>query len=376
MRAGSARRSARIAAALLPPLLLSLFFLSAAEAWLRWNRFGGDALTQPFDYMAPAWRDVDCFRPGPSGELMTPDCRMRYKGAFIATNGRGLHDREFDTTAPHYRIVVLGDSVSMAAGVERDETYHAVLEKRVNTDLGAPGFVEFENFGRGGRTTAQQISDLEAALRMGPVDAALIALTPGSLWGNLRDASACQDAAGQPAIGDADLRFHERAVRGLNPISNALHWLEAKTGLWAFRVPQDAARRIALSLRTDEKSRERSLAIEARATALFRACAARLHEIAEREGIDLAWVVLWYQPSRHGEILETELRELGEVVLPTPHLLGAFPNREAMVIYPGEVHPNAAVHRAFAEKLRSSLGDLGWFERAADAQQRAAMSRP
>ena len=376
MRGRAARRSARIKAGLLPPLLISLVFLAAVEGWLRWDRFGGDALTHPFAYMAPAWRDVDCFRPGPAGELMTPDCRMRYKGAGITTNGRGLHDREFDTTAPPYRVVVLGDSVSMAAGVEREETYHAVLENQINTDLGTPGFVEFENFGRGGRTTGKQIGDLETALQMGPVDAALLALTPGSLWGNLRDAAACQNAAGLPAIGDADLRFHEQVVRGLNPVSNALHWLEAKTGLWAFHVLQDPARRIALSLRTDKMSRERSLAIEERATALFRACAARLQHIAKREGIDLAWVVLWYQPSRHGEILETELRELGAVVLPTPILTGAFPDREAMVIYPGEVHPNAAVHRAFAGKLHSSLGDLGWFERAEKAQQRAAIRRP
>ena len=84
MRSG---RALHLLALLTPPLVVGLVLLLAAETYLRWQRFGAAALTQPLSYMAPAWRDSDCFPKGPKGELMTPDCSMPYKGVTVQTNG-------------------------------------------------------------------------------------------------------------------------------------------------------------------------------------------------------------------------------------------------------------------------------------------------
>ena len=136
----SGGRWLRALALLAPPVVAGLVLLVSAEAFLRWQRVGADALMRPLDFMAPAWRDTDCFVEGPGGELMTPNCRMRYKGVRVETNAAGLNDRNVDEDRPHYRLLVMGDSVTMAAGVDVRAIYHAVLEDRLNGDLGSPDF--------------------------------------------------------------------------------------------------------------------------------------------------------------------------------------------------------------------------------------------
>ena len=70
-------------------------------------------------------------QPGVRFELK-PNLDQNFKLARLQTNSQGLHDQEYSIQkAPGtYRVVVLGDSQTMASGVSRDENYHALIEAR------------------------------------------------------------------------------------------------------------------------------------------------------------------------------------------------------------------------------------------------------
>lgn len=359
----SSRRGLNLLALLAPPVVVGLALLLASESFLRWQRFGVDGLTQPLLYMAPAWRDTDCFEKGPNQELMTPNCRMQYKGVAVETNSAGLNDREVDESRPHYRVVLLGDSVSMAAGVAPRDIYHAVLEERLNSDLGSPGFVEIYNYGRGGRSTVDEVADFQAALARWPLDAALVAVTPGNIWANLLNPTSCELDAPDQTLSDAQLQFYSKRVKGENFISNVLIVAERTTGLWSFHVPRDFFRSITQRLNTSDQDGDRIAALEDLAVAKFVSCSRRMRQIADEAGVQLAWIVLWYVPNRHAEIVRHELDQLGEPVTTTMGVHKQYASTEEMIIYPREVHPNAAVHRSFADELRPWLGEIGWIER-------------
>jgi len=352
-----------------PPVLVALLLLLSAEAFLRVQRFGSPALLQPLQFMAPGWRETDCFQTGPNGELMTPDCVTRYKGVDVATNSAGLNDREVDESGSHFRVVVLGDSVTMAAGVEARAIYHARLEDELNDELGSSDFVEFYNYGRGGRTTLDQLTDLQDAATRWDLDAALVAVTPGNVWANLLDPASCDPSSPDPILDAEQLRFHASRVQAENPISKLLAVGERVTGLWIFHVPRDFFRSLTKRLNSEPGDGQRLAALEGLAIEKFRRCAERMRALAEAASIDLAWVVLWYRPDRRAEIVRRELEALGEPVATMTGISQNYSSIEEMTIYANEVHPNAAVNADFARELRSWLGEQGWIAKIEGAKR-------
>jgi hypothetical protein len=288
---------------------------------------------------------------------------MPYKGASIVTNSAGLNDREVDESQPHFRIAMLGDSVTMAAGIEPREIYHAVLEERLNRELGSPGFVELYNHGRGGRSTVVEVTDLEAALERWPLDAALVAVTPGNIWANLLNPKSCLAGAPDEALSEAELAFYDQRVKGTNLASRIFHVAERETGLWAFNLPRDFFRSLTQRLVSSPDDGDRIAKLEARAVEKFRSCARRMRSVADAASVDLAWIVLWYRPDRHAERVRHELKQLGETVTTTMGVHEQFGSTDEMIIYPTEVHPNAAVNRSFVAELHPWLRQIGWLEK-------------
>ncbi|HQQ62315.1 MAG TPA: hypothetical protein PLF22_01940 [Pseudomonadales bacterium] len=89
---------------------------------------------------------------------LLPNLDTTFKMAHLHTNSYGLADQEYPLAKPHntYRIAVLGDSYSMASGVDTDKSYHALLEDWMNRqDEAHPDdhsrvHYEFINFAVGG----------------------------------------------------------------------------------------------------------------------------------------------------------------------------------------------------------------------------------
>ena len=119
--------------------------------------------------------------PGVRFELK-PNLDQDFKLARLQTNSEGLHDREYalEKAPGTFRVVVLGDSQSMASGVNRDENYHAVIESRIDPRALGYDRIEFINFAVGASTPGDYRDVLEhRALAYSP-DLVLVGFTPGN----------------------------------------------------------------------------------------------------------------------------------------------------------------------------------------------------
>jgi len=86
-------------------------------------------------------------------------------GARFRTNGWGMRGKEYTRVKPSrtYRIAALGDSWLLGAGVADDQTFAALLEKRLNRELSPDTGLHYEilNFGVGGYSPMQRLLALE-----------------------------------------------------------------------------------------------------------------------------------------------------------------------------------------------------------------------
>lgn len=105
---------------------------------------------------------------------LKPNLDVSFKLAHLTTNSHGLADREYPLHKPvgTYRIAVLGDSYSMASGVDTDKNYHALLEKQLSASTGRP--YEFINFAVGGFGLERYNATLEHKVPAWQPDAILL----------------------------------------------------------------------------------------------------------------------------------------------------------------------------------------------------------
>ena len=89
-------------------------------------------------------------------------------GVRVTTNQFGLRGGATTLRKPEktYRILVVGDSLTMGWGVEQDQTFSAVLERRMNAEPphGFPASVRYEvlNLGVGNYNTVQEVTLLRS----------------------------------------------------------------------------------------------------------------------------------------------------------------------------------------------------------------------
>jgi hypothetical protein len=83
---------------------------------------------------------------------LLPEKAGRFVGAMVRTNRWGMRDIDYRMEPPPgvYRIALLGASIAMGSGVEMEDSFEAVLERRLNAER--PGGLRFEilNFGVAG----------------------------------------------------------------------------------------------------------------------------------------------------------------------------------------------------------------------------------
>ena len=107
---------------------------------------------------------------------LKPDLNMSFKMAHLTTNHAGLADHEYSQQKPAntFRFAVLGDSYSMASGVDTDKSYHALIEKQLNKQATAERSIEFINFAVGGFGLERYNATLEHKVSQWQPDALLI----------------------------------------------------------------------------------------------------------------------------------------------------------------------------------------------------------
>jgi hypothetical protein len=104
-------------------------------------------------------------------------------GGYVSVNSDGLRDREHAVKKPTntLRIAVLGDSFTEAMQVNREETFWAILEKKLQSCPNLRGRnVEVIDFGTSGFGTTQELLTLEHRVWKYSPDIILLAFTSGN----------------------------------------------------------------------------------------------------------------------------------------------------------------------------------------------------
>lgn len=117
------------------------------------------------DYDIEMWRYAVNFKQSVSDDrshVHTPNSRGSLMGVPIAINSKGLRDSEYDYKKPEgvYRILIVGDSLTFGWGVESQDTFSGILEKRLNeqnTLSGKYKEIQVINAGIGNYNTTQEL---------------------------------------------------------------------------------------------------------------------------------------------------------------------------------------------------------------------------
>lgn len=99
------------------------------------------------------------------GHSHKKNSKVRLMGVDVSTNSLGLRDREYSLNWPHktYRIIVLGDSMTLGWGVEREDSYPKKLEEILNKNISCKTGITYEviNTGVGNYNTVQELAYLK-----------------------------------------------------------------------------------------------------------------------------------------------------------------------------------------------------------------------
>ncbi|MCB9760567.1 MAG: hypothetical protein H6739_12065 [Alphaproteobacteria bacterium] len=178
---------------------------------------GMDQLIEPDD--ALLWRLV------PLSEATVRSAEYR---VHVRINGLGLRGPELGPPAPgEQRLLLLGDSFTLAAQVEEDESYAARLGAALSERLGRP--IVTLNAGVDGYGTRQAVQRGQQVLERTPAQGAVLFFFLGNdLWENAR---LDERAASRQETAGAD----HRAAEGRKKDGNPLHlWLARRSQAYAW----------------------------------------------------------------------------------------------------------------------------------------------
>jgi len=132
-------------------LLFALLTFIAIELTLRVYMFGIAGLSPAKVSSFRNIFDSGLVQPAENLEVwyeLKPNVSELFRGALLTTNSRGLPDEEYALAKPKdtFRVVVIGSSWTMGAGVAQDEVFHSVLEREFNAESTRAKY-EFISFG-------------------------------------------------------------------------------------------------------------------------------------------------------------------------------------------------------------------------------------
>lgn len=100
------------------------------------------------------------------GHVHKPNKTARLMGVTVSSNSDGFRDKEYPLQKKDkYRIIFLGDSLTLGWGVEKEDIFKAILEREINKRFPT----EIINFGTGNYNTEQEVNlFLEKGLKYNP----------------------------------------------------------------------------------------------------------------------------------------------------------------------------------------------------------------
>ncbi len=252
---------------------------------------------------------------------LKPSAQGRFKGAVLRTNRWGLHDKEYAESPPAgcVRMAILGASHAMGSGVSRDDTFEAVLERRLNERPAPDGPVchEILNFAVYGYNPLFQLSVLDKVAAVGASAALYV---------------------GHPGDGDRVVQFVAKSVRERRAL------------------PFDDLNSLVASAGVDASMPERQILQRLRplSDAMLSWLYGEMVERSALHGIRAAYVLLPMVIEAQTPVDATSqidaARRAGFLVLDLSSVYRGS-DRNALRVAEWDAHPNAAGHRLIAERL-------------------------
>ena len=314
---------------------LSLFIgllvgLVLAELICRVFLFGWDVF---------AFRKVNSFTPiGYSGFVKPAehqhvwyDLKPGSKGLFkmhgLTVNSQGLRVKEFDLVKPSgtYRIAVIGDSYTFGDGVNIEETYHSLLEDRLNQVSDSLRF-ELINFGLGGYNLLNYHGVIAAKALAYQPDLVLI-----SFCGNNDDDIAKAPQYSEPYKGH---RFIQYA------------WF-----IRHFQLLRSVGAVVDIGRRKEGIAKQTKLAEKkAFVTQMF----SEFGKLQAESGVPflVAYLSMADAPPEKADLVCNLSQENGFRFIDTSPVVDTLGNIEDYWFHATDHHPNAAMHRIYADILQ------------------------
>jgi hypothetical protein len=328
---------------LAPPLFTVVFFLTL-EAGFRLYFFGLSALLFPWRYKALAALPNNILQEDGNPLIvwrLAANQHARLQGADFSTNAYGFRDRAVPLEKPAgvYRLAVLGASFEMGSGVNDTETYSYQLQQLFDQLL--PKKIEVLNFGVFGYKAVQVSAAYDSFVSAFKPDVVLIPIYPGFFFSSVPQFPAPlpnrQDRFGIIRTSLASLYVYQ----ALQEFKD--NWIEPH-------------------LAHDWRQRGRRQSTQPRPLVYTPEVYATFIAARHREGIPVVAVILPHPNSQEGRQLQafvSEVRRWAEpisglfVIDTTARLSGRISPWDS--IYYGDNHPNARVHRLYAEAIFHEL---------------------
>lgn len=335
-------------------LLLPLLGV-CGEVLFRLNVFGWDGLS--FDQYRPAgygspWATFS-FRPDTYTGL-APNQELFFKGARFTVNHRGFRGKDIAPQKPAgvYRLVAVGASGPLGAGVSDEDVVFARLEARLNEAF-PDRTIEIVNLSMGGASMGNMVHALRHVGMAYNPDLILFFV----------------DKAGIRSGAFVEERLHVRAVtesRWRQVVDPQFRFLEQR--FFFFQAVKqhadDLRRKFARTWVPAHFAAPRERAPLHQRRPYLDAALDRVQELAG----NIPVVLYLLREHRDGEFgdegesferyINIQGEQRGIHVLPVPDLEDLPLGRHELILYPGDSHPNARGHQHYAETYYDDLRKL------------------
>jgi lysophospholipase L1-like esterase len=318
--------------------------------------------------------------------VMAPSQRGWIDDGLLSINSLGFRGPDIRSPKPPqtFRIVVIGDSISLGWGVADDETFSSRLQQRLHERF--PGrAIEVVNLGVGGYNTRQEVTLLARHVRTIDPDLVLVGFYTNDVPEALEDDSGRRRDARSTGMTSPGQIMH------INPTPDSWWDRQFRRSRAAYVAGRAVKRwwgggdagRTAFTLELDLVAGRDSATLD-RAWTRVAGEFDRLHELARERGFRVGVVVLPCREQATGEYSNAKyiakLRSIADplgfgVIDPLPELRGT-PDARALFIPYDRNHPSAAGHRLIADGILRALTASSWLERAGGDSAAPPPARP
>lgn len=146
-------------------IILAILVLLLVEQAIRFHVFGYDSFSYKKMHSIKSLGHSGFIQASDVKSIvyeLKPNIDSQLKLVDFKTNSKGLRDMEYSIRKPDdtFRVVIIGASFTFGSGIEIEDTFHSLLEDRLNEESEDLKY-EFISFGVGGYTMRNKLATLK-----------------------------------------------------------------------------------------------------------------------------------------------------------------------------------------------------------------------